>query len=86
MTTFDRTIAALKEYDFTKPVRDMMFDNAACNEDVEACVYAEREAQRLVQTAFYEDTKHINRLENCLRVDVSDLRKMVAKSQVKEKT
>lgn len=44
---------------------------------------AEKEALRKVQMAFFEDTKEINSLDNCLLMDVHTLRKWCEKCENK---
>lgn len=75
MKKFANTTAALAVYDAGAAERDAAWGRAETNADVEACESADRAALSLVQEAFYEDTKHINRLESCLRIDIDAMRR-----------
>lgn len=79
MTTFDNTIKALEEFDAGNAGRQALWDAVWDAESLDRAEIAEAEALRKVQKAFYEDTKHINRLDNCLLLDISDIRKAVKK-------
>lgn len=76
MTNFSNSIAALAVYDAGAAERDRVWDEVERNEDADAAEANDKAAAELVQRAFYEDTKGINSLEDCLRVAVKDIRRM----------
>ena len=71
---------ALFEYDRTQPNRDRMWERVT-KADVEAVVAEDADALLKLRLAFYEDTKHINCLDNCLIVDVAFIRKCVERKE-----
>ena len=70
---FSRTRAALAEFDADEPQRLLARE---CG-NVEVCVDMDLRAEQAVQTAFYEDTKDINSLDDCLGTDIWSIRKVV---------
>lgn len=73
------TVAALAEYEKTQPARQALWDAAETNEDVAACEAADLEALNLMRVAYYEDTKGINRLDNCMLLSDSDICRVVGR-------
>lgn len=76
MNTFDHTRAALIIYDAGKAERAKNWDDICNDIDVAKAGQADREALELVQRAYYEDTKDINCIHNCLRIDIDFMRRM----------
>lgn len=76
---FDNTRAALVEFDAGKPEREAMWQPKALKTlaDCAKAEAAEKKALEKVQLAFYQDTKHINCLDNCRRVDIGFMRQCV---------
>lgn len=76
--SFDHTRAALAVYDAGAAERSGMWDQVQTNEDVAVIEREENKALRLVQDAFFKDTKHINSREHCRRADLAFMRRMAA--------
>lgn len=73
---FPHTLEALKIYDGGQPQRERNWQNIGTEEAVYEAQRADEAAERLVQEAFHKDTAAINSLENCLRIDVTWMRKI----------
>lgn len=84
MTTFDNTIKALAVYDSNKEHRDRLFNSITegnyleCEQKYEEWQKVELEDLLKVQTAFWEDTKEYNSLDNCKRVDIFFMRRVAS--------
>ena len=75
MTDFTRTREALRVYDEGKPEREKLWDAAAVSTNETSYVVAQASdtaAEARVTLAFFEDTKHINNLEQCKLVHPDD--------------
>lgn len=79
---FCNSRAALAVYDAGAAERAAAWDEIETNEDVATAEALDASAKRRVQEAFYEDTKHINSLENCLRIDVESIRRIAGPAQL----
>lgn len=73
---FENTAKALAVFDAGKPARDEAWSQINNDTDVANVEADELAALRLVQEAFYEDTKHINSLDHCYRADLQFMRRM----------
>ena len=78
--TFPKTATALVQYDATAADRVALWDSINSNQDAVACQSFDLAAERMVQMAFYQDTKHYNSMENCMRVSAKDIKAMVSKA------
>lgn len=77
--SFDRTRAALEEYDRTRPERDKLWFDEASMTSLEVAQNADREAVDKVQAAFLEDTKEFNSPNHAKMVHPDDewLRRLI---------
>lgn len=78
---FKHTRAALAEYDRDEPYRASAWDLAGSNAAVAVCAQADREALRLVQMAFYDDTHAYNTMEKCLLATLDHMRRYAGGDQ-----
>lgn len=73
---------ALDHYDKVDAPRvDWLFEQATTDAEVHAAVRAEEESILKVRKAFFEDTKGINSLSNCMIVTLDFVRKCVANAK-----
>lgn len=75
MRTFDRTAAAIVEFDAGRAMRELNWQRAETNEDVESAQTIDDLALREVQNAFHLDTQDINSVSHCRQVDIAFMRK-----------
>jgi len=75
---FTRTKQALAEFDAGRGERDHLWNTAECNADVEKADQRDRADADKVREAFHLDTLDINSRENCMRIHVGDIRRVVA--------
>jgi hypothetical protein len=80
---FAKTAAAIALFDASKVDRNVVWDNPTCNEEVLAAEAVDKAALTLVQYAFYLDTAEINRLHDCLRVDMEFMARCVRNEHLK---
>lgn len=73
---FNHTRQAIAEYDRTAQERQQVWDSIQTSEDVDIAERIDEAALRAVQDAFYEDTKDINTLSHCRRVDIGFMRRL----------
>lgn len=73
---FTNTQAALIEYDASALPRNEAWNDASCNESVDAAEKADKDALVAVQAAFHLDTQDINSREHCALVDLDFMRRM----------
>lgn len=66
-------VAALTEYDRTAPARQVKWDAVQTNEDVNACLAMDKEADDKVREAFYQDTKDRNSKDRAYLVSPNEL-------------
>lgn len=78
--TFENTRKALVEFDEMAAQRAHAWTTIETNDEVEACAAADTAALNKVREAYYLDTKDINSRENCMRVDLEFMRKMVERN------
>lgn len=71
------TAEALKLFDAGEPARLQAWDEAHTNDMVNALVNVNLASVALVQFAFWLDTKDVNTLDSCRRVDIDFMRRMV---------
>jgi hypothetical protein len=76
MTAFDNTRLALLTYELGYWEREADWASVESDLEIERCAANDAAALRKVQEAYYQDTKHINSLENCLLVDLQFMRRM----------
>lgn len=74
--TFGRTAAALIVFESTVAERARAWETAETNADIDAAERADIDALRPVQEAFHGDTRDINSLESCMRMDLASLRRL----------
>lgn len=74
--TFGHTAAALIVFDSTAAERARAWDDAECMDDIQYAEEADLKALRHVQVAFHNDTRDINSLESCKRMDLGSMRKL----------
>jgi len=74
--TFGHTAAALIVFESTTAQRARAWDDADCMDDIEYAEEADLKALRQVQVAFHKDTRDINSLESCMRMDLASLRRL----------
>lgn len=77
MRDFPNTRTALVEYEASQAERDQAWDTVENTEDVLAAEKADQEALRLVQDAYYRDTADINSRENCRRIHILDIYRVI---------
>ena len=75
---FPNTAEALVVFDATAEAREAAWSNAMTDADVDAAQAADKQALAEVQVAFYEDTVHINCLDNCMLTDIEWLKEMAS--------
>ena len=75
--SFDNTRKALAIFDAGKAAREVLFEAIDNGDDFRAWEAAEKTALEVVQRAFYEDTKDVNNLANCMIVGEGYMRKLV---------
>lgn len=74
---FANTKAALKDFAASAPKRNVTWETAESNADVDEVTAADALAVKAVQDAFHKDTHDINSLENCRRISIQDIERMV---------
>lgn len=75
--TFAKTKEAIKEWERGVALRNILWEEATCTDDVCKATSADHEAGQKVKEAFFEDTKSFNSLGNCLLADIKRLKKLV---------
>ena len=68
--------AALISYDAGKPARELSWQMAESNADVERAELADKLALCSVQDAFHVDTHDLNNKDHCRQVDIAFMRRM----------
>lgn len=76
MTDFTRSRAALAEWEEGKPARDRLWATIGSEVEITDAMNVEDEAAKKVKLAFYEDTKHINSLEDVMNIHVQDIKRV----------
>jgi len=74
--TFGHTAAALIVFESTAAQRACAWDDADCMDDIQYAEEADLKALRHVQVAYHKDTRDINSLESCMRMDLDSLRRL----------
>lgn len=72
---FPNTAKALIEYDAKAPEIQKLWDDADSGQTINAAEEADMAALRKVQDAFYKDTKFMNSLEDCRRLNLHYLQR-----------
>lgn len=86
MNTFAHSRAALIEFDASVATRNAAWDCASSGADIESAQMHDHAAADKVRAAFYQDTKHINRPEYCMRIDIAFIRQCATKETDELKT
>lgn len=74
---FTKTIEAIKEWERGIALRDLLWEEVVCDDDVQKAVNADYEADQKVKAAFYKDTKDFNSVGGCLATNIGWLKKLV---------
>lgn len=74
--TFGHTAAALIVFDSTAAPRARAWETAETQADVDAAETADINALLPVLKAFHRDTRDINSVESCMRMDLASLRRL----------
>lgn len=77
MERFPNTKKALEIYDKEEPTIRELFNLAMTDAEVESAARVEKASLVRVQTAFYQDTKELNRRIDCELASISFMRRMV---------
>lgn len=72
---FPKLVAALQDYDATAAERQRLWDAILTDDDLEKAQAADRAALRKVQMAFFSEPDQPNCVDNCLLVDIENLRR-----------
>ena len=75
---FMRTKQALANYRAAGSERDRLWDTVESDADVERADQRDKADADKVREAFYLDTQDINSRDNCMRMHVGDIRRMIA--------
>lgn len=83
MSRFVRTREALAVYDAGKPERQARWDKVIDLRTLDQAAHEDAKAAKLVQEAFYQDTKDVNHMGHAKLVSPDDpwLRNLVAKDK-----
>lgn len=73
---YPHSIKALEEYDKGVIQRDLRWQKVETNAEIERLHAEDSVAKNRVREAFHQDTQDINSLEDCLRIDPEDIRRI----------